>query len=323
MSPRIVNCNLSSADGTYSTELRNVCVVDSVPTRYPDVEIDLNRYPYLADIPLVNVHKGDRAELLIGMDNSHILLPLEVRYDPAAMESPYATRSVLGWALNGPASGTGDSDVNAVSCLHVTLEQQVNNLWDIENHDLDEVFHSVEDRRVLNLWESDIKLENGHYTLPIPWKQGRPCLPNNKYIAMSRLESQVKRLNKNGLLSTYDENINQMVTKGYAERVPKSELLIDDGSVWYLPHHHVLLPAKPGKIRIVFDCAAKFRGVSLNNQCLQGPDLTNKLIDVLLRFRQFRFGIMADIESMYLQVHIPDKDRNALRFLWNVNDQLV
>ena len=323
MCPRIVNCNLSSADGTYSTELRNVCVVDSVPTRYPDVEIDLSRYPYLADIPLVNVHKGDRAELLIGMDNSHILLPLEVRYDPAAMESPYATRSVLGWALNGPASGTGDNDVNAVSCLHVTLEQQVNNLWDIENHDLDDVCHSVEDRRVLNLWESDIKLENGHYTLPIPWKQGRPCLPNNKYIAMSRLESQVKRLNKNGLLSMYDENINQMVSKGYAERVPKSELLIDDGSVWYLPHHHVLHPAKPGKIRIVFDCAAKFRGVSLNNQCLQGPDLTNKLIDVLLRFRQFRFGIMADIESMYLQVRIPDKDRNALRFLWNVNDQLV
>ena len=114
----------------------------------------------------------------------------------------------------------------------------------------------------------------------------------------------------------YDENINQMVAKGYAERVPKSELLIDDGSVW-------LHPAKPGKTRVVFDCAAKFQGVSLNNQCLQGPDLTNKLIDVLLRFRQFRFGIMADIESMYLQVRIPDKDRNALRFLRNVNDQLV
>ena len=114
-----------------------------------------------------------------------------------------------------------------------------------------------------------------------------------------------------------------MLDKGYAERVPDSELSVSDGCVWYLPHHHVMSAAKPGKIRIVFDCGAQYRGVSLNNQCSQGPDLTNKLINVLLKFRQYRFGIMADIEGMYLQVRIPDKDRNALRFLWFDQGRLV
>ena len=33
---------------------------------------------------------------------------------------------------------------------------------------------------------------------------------------------------------------------------------------------------RPGKVRIVHDCAAKLAGVSLNNQCYQGPDLINK-----------------------------------------------
>ena len=80
---------------------------------------------------------------------------------------------------------------------------------------------------------------------------------------------------------------------------------------------------KPGKVRVVFDCAASQSGVSLNNQCMQGPDLVNKLLSVLLRFRQYHYAIMADIESTYLQVRIPPRDRNALRFLWFVNDALT
>ena len=76
---------------------------------------------------------------------------------------------------------------------------------------------------------------------------------------------------------------------------------------------------RPGKVRIVHDCAAKLAGVSLNNQCYQGPDLINKLVSVLLRFRQYKYAIMADVEEMYMQIKVPQKDHNALRFLWLVN----
>ena len=97
---------------------------------------------------------------------------------------------------------------------------------------------------------------------------------------------------------------------------PKNELDLDDGTIWYLPPHPVISEAKGGKMRVVMDCSAKLRGISLNNQCLRGPNLTNKLLDVLVRFRQHEYAIMADVESMYMQVRIPLKDRNALRFLW-------
>ena len=42
---------------------------------------------------------------------------------------------------------------------------------------------------------------------------------------------------------------------------------------WYLPHHAVLHPQKPGKVRVVFDCSATFNGKSLNQQLRRGPDL--------------------------------------------------
>ena len=75
-------------------------------------------------------------------------------------------------------------------------------------------------------------------------------------------------------------------------------------------------------LRVVFDCASKFKGKSLNDRCLQGPDLVNKLLSVLLRFCQHNIAIQADIEAMYNQVRIPLRDRDALQFLWYIDGKL-
>ena len=90
----------------------------------------------------------------------------------------------------------------------------------------------------------------------------------------------------------------------------------DQGRCGISPHHPVINPNKPGKVRIVFDCAAKYQGESLNDKILQGPDLTNSIVGVLLRFRQEPIAIVADIESMFHQVKVSEDDRDALRFLW-------
>ena len=104
-----------------------------------------------------------------------------------------------------------------------------------------------------------------------------------------------------------------MIEQGYCEKV---EFSGGPGRTWYLPHHGVYHPEKPGKIRVVFDCSAKFNGVSINDNLLQGPDLTNSLVGVLLRFRREEVAIQADIKSMFYQVRIPAKDIDLLRFIW-------
>ena len=71
----------------------------------------------------------------------------------------------------------------------------------------------------------------------------------------------------------YTTFVNDIITKGYAQKVTKEEQPTEAGKVWYLPHHGVYHPKKPEKIRVVFDCSAKCRGTSLNDQLLQGPDL--------------------------------------------------
>ena len=87
-----------------------------------------------------------------------------------------------------------------------------------------------------------------------------------------------------------------MIKDGFAEKVPPVDLERSDGRVWYIPH--------------------QFSGTSLNDVLYQGPDLTNNLVGVLVRFRQDPVAVMGDIQSMFHQVRVPKADRDLLRFLW-------
>ena len=145
------------------------------------------------------------------------------------------------------------------------------------------------------------------------------ALPNNYVLARRRLELLKKRLLRNkDLFARYSAVMHDHIAKGYISQDNEG----DNEGRWYLPHHPVLNAHKPGKVRIVFDCAAQFKGHSLNSELLSGPNLTNDLTGVLLRFRKYPVALCSDIEEMFLQVRVPTKDRKALSFLWWENDEL-
>ena len=56
---------------------------------------------------------------------------------------------------------------------------------------------------------------------------------------------------------------------------------------------------------------------------LQGPDLINHLVGVLLRFRSEPIAVMGDIDSMYYQVRIPEEQHDLMRFVWWPNGDLT
>ena len=153
--------------------------------------------------------------------------------------------------------------------------------------------------------------------MPIPFKDAKPELPNNRCVAEKRLQLLGRRLNQDDeLRDKYLSGMKDLFDKGYAEPVPEDQLNLSNGKVWYLPHHPVINPNKPGKVRIVFDCASRYQGISLNDKVSQGPDLTNKLIGVLQRYRLHPVTLVSDIEGMYNQVRVTPRDRDVLHFLW-------
>ena len=186
--------------------------------------------------------------------------------------------------------------------------------------------YSIEDPMAFEIMSRQLQYVNGHYELPLLWKNSAAILPDSYPMAVRRHQSLKRRLIKDPYLHRrYTDQMESNIQMRHAEKVPMQELF-SGIKQWYIPHQPVVNPKKPEKIRIVYDCAAaSSNGKTLNDFLVREPDLMNSLVGVLLRFRREKIAIVADIETMFYQIRVNPSDRDALRFLWwsqgNLNDE--
>lgn len=164
--------------------------------------------------------------------------------------------------------------------------------------------------------ESSAVLQEERYCLKLPFKRPDAHLPNSFKVAKQRILGLRKRFMSNPEFHReYTSCLHDVIARGYAEKVPLEQSQGRPGKVWYIPHHGVHHPKK-GSLRVVFDGGATYQGTSLNNELLQGPNLTRSLLGVLICFRQEPVACMGDIQAMFYQVKVAEEDRDFLRFLW-------
>ena len=200
------------------------------------------------------------------------------------------------------------------------LASQVKSWYDMESDGAPKQVdpRSSSDARANETLENTTVYNGKWYNVGMLWAEDNIELPNNYFSALVQLKSLEKRLAKDQTLrEKYSKTIKEDLDKGYVVRV-KDAHKVESRSEreWYLPHHPVVNPNKPGKVRRVLNGAAKYHGASLNKSLLTGSDLLQNLIYVLLRFRQHPFAVSADIEGMFLQVGVLPCDQPSLRFLW-------
>lgn len=314
-----VSLKVSPIDKSETVVLNRVWSVERLPislSSLPDRSV-LGKWSHLKGINLPRIEKG-QVELLIGSDTPEVFWVEDERRGKRG--EPYAIRSILGWSILGP---TGKND--SFSCANVNFQHtsdvqiEIERLWETDFPDREpgnSTGMSLEDRRALSIMEGTLEKDGGHFKLGLPWRDKSVSLPNNRVMAITRLAHLKRKLRGDPeLRSMYKNTMKEYIGKGYAVPVNNTGKH-ESGKIWYLPHHPVVNQNKPGKVRIVFDCAAKYRGTSLNDNLMQGPDFVNSLVGVLLRFREEPVALVADIEAMFHQVRVRDSDRNALRFLW-------
>ena len=281
-----------------------------------------DRYPHLRNLPNHSYNLND-VQVILGQDCYDIHHPFEFKKsdDKAA---PWAVKSKIGWALSGPlpAKQAATLATTATSISDDKLANQLSKWWDIESYasNCDVTGYSQEEQRAIKMFKQTTRFNGERYEVGLLWPEDEVKLQNNFYSARGQLKSLERRLQKDETLKKrYQETIDTDVNAEYVRKVDQAELNENrDKLQWYSPHHPVINPHKPEKVRRVCNAAAKYQGVALNDKLLPEPELLQSLIGIIFCFREHQIALSADIEAMFLQVAVtvPSDDSRCLQFLW-------
>ena len=203
----------------------------------------LEQWPHLQEVRFLEVERKTISILLSTDIIQETFISLDVR--KGNRNEPLAIKSCLGWSILGGSSNVqshSQGQVNLISSEDSSLNQ-LEEFWKIESYGTtrpETKTLSVEDRSALKLIDSSISLLDGHYQMGLLWRDDNPVLPHNRPLAEARLQYLKKRFRRDPELEVkYRDVIQECV------------------------HHPVTNPNKPGKVRVVFDAAARFNGTSL------------------------------------------------------------
>ena len=211
-------------------------------------------------------YKYEDVEIIIGQDFYHAIRPVEYLLGEDSI-SPCAVRLPIGWVLSGP--------LPPLPCVveDMSLADQIKTWYELESYGAFKQVdaRSAADKRALSVLKNDTFHDDERYIVPMLWNDKESSLPNNLFFLLSSIKVLEKRLDKDpSLREKYAETIREDIQKGYVITVKAHDPKSRADREWYLPHHPVLNPNKPGKVRRVLNGASKCHGASLNKQISVG-----------------------------------------------------
>ncbi|XP_055584715.1 uncharacterized protein LOC129737580 [Uranotaenia lowii] len=268
-------------------------------------------------------------KVLLGINNVHLIAPLDSRVGKPG--EPVAIKCKLGWTLYGPRPGVvatvhfiGHHRCNCVECgkSDRNMNAALKEYFQLEDVGITPIrLESKEDRRAREILERTTRRVGERFESGLLWIEDDVEFPESYQMALKRSLSLDKRIARcPEIRENILKQLEEYVTKGYAHIITDQELLeTPKEKTWYLPLNFVINPKKPGKVRLVWDAAARANGVSLNDKLLKGPDMTSSLPAVINAFRERPIAFGGDIKEMFHQIRVRREDRQTQRFLFNVN----
>ena len=162
----------------------------------------------------------------------------------------------------------------------------------------------------------------GKYEVGIPWIPGNTVTETNEVQSRKRLKNIERKLEKDPALKETCRAIHvvtDQLNQGIIEKAPE---VATGERVFYLPHKPVCREnASATKTRMVFDCSARPSPMSNSiNECMYtGRALQPNLWDIMVRARMASNLLIADLQKAFLQIGLKTSDRDAFRFLFNIN----
>lgn len=199
------------------------------------------------------------------------------------------------------------------------VDDNINKFLKADEFDVPIVTASPEQRFCEELFQQTTTKEvDGRFMVTMPFKSNPTALGTNFDNAKKMFFIQEARRQKDPLYNDlYVEYMRDYLGTKHMTEVSSART----SAAHYLPHHGVLkMSSTSTKLRPVFNASKSTEsGISLNDILCVGPTVQPDSFDVLSRFREHRFVLIADITKMYRQIWVDKSQRDFLRILWREN----
>lgn len=199
-----------------------------------------------------------------------------------------------------------------------TESEMLNRLFELEGIGIssDENEENDELLTYYKNYSKQISFENGYATAPFPLKTNVCNLADNYSIAIRRLLSLHRHLEKNFLQKEwYCKILHQYEKDAIIEKVKLD--VSDSVGAYYMPFSGVWRAHKPKPLRIVFDESSKRKDqLALNDVLHKDEPLIKKIHDIIVASRTSKIVMACDIEAAFTQIRLRDSHKDHCRFLW-------
>lgn len=314
----------SRHDSTFELTVEAL-VLGRITNTLPSKSFKAQRWQHIVDLSLADpsYHRSGYIDLVLGADILAQVIMKGVRIGTAG--SPVAQQTRLGWILSGKISESS-THTTTVTSMHATssIEALLEKFISVESVE-DAVSMSNEEQWCEQFFvDTHRRDETGRFIvrLPFRWLFDTSAAPlgRSRAIAIKGLLQLERRFEQNpNLKKEYTAAINDHILSGRMQSTTSTEIE-SDGHVnsAYLPHHAVIKESSTStKLRVVFDASRKTTsGQSLNDVLVVGPTIQSDIVTIIINWRFHRIAFTADVQKMYLQVKVDQRDFDKQRILW-------
>ena len=230
-------------------------------------------------------------------------------------EDPIVEGTRFGWIIHG-GEEYGDDKCMFAKETSFDYERLCSlDVLGVEDRGQDDQLQVYEDFK-----ENIVRRVDGRYEVHVPWIPGSKLSGTNEQASRGRLANVERKLSKDPVLKEkYEEIVKEQLDEGIIETAPETPT---GERTFYMPHKPVIREdTTTTKVRMVFDASARPHPLanSINDCMYTGPPLQPLLWDIMIRTRMSTHILLADIQKAFLQIGIREQDRDAFRFLFNVN----
>lgn len=320
--------NMTSLNNSFSTEL-SCFVLPSITSLVPGHEINISNLAIPNNICLADptFYMPAEIDILIGADLFWDLLGKQTI--KLGKKKPVLCETRLGWIISGPIFSNCVTDTHSrdIMCNFNNTDSydqglddiriDLTRFWQLEEICSKSSNYFPEERLCEEHFvQNTTRLVDGRFCVRIPLKQDPSVLGDSYQRAAHCLHSLERRLQrKPDLNKMYHEFMMEYKLLGHMSECNDTDR---HPNVYNIPHHGVFRDGSTTtKLRVVFNASSPTTsGVSCNDIQMVGPTVQDDLMSILLRFRQHKYVLSADVEKMYRQIIVHPSDRHLQHILW-------